>query len=187
MRPQSYINLVYPSGMSSVYEFHTRSGYPAGTIGSELMAVVVPPADKPGKSRLVPWDRLLDLNTIQNGVFKEALAKTVLQVSEFRMDFVGFYCLFRRVLRMQHDKVYKKIIEEDPRGICPRVCSRRATALDDEVNVTNKDPMTGKTTVLLRSKVGRPEKRTEQCLSIPGLPTVLSGKCSRRNGKFQND
>ncbi|VDL90478.1 unnamed protein product [Schistocephalus solidus] len=244
IQPQSYIKLVYPTGMSSVYEFYTRSGFPAGTIGSELMAVVLPPVGPPGRSRLVPWyeekrsdwynvsgdlperemlwfrlnclqsrlsylncgfrwkhfnfhrTRLMNLKTVKSEAFKEALAKTVLQLAEFRMDFTGFYCLLRRILWMkQHtgdknrpNQVYGTFMDEDLRGMCPRVCSRRASVLDEEVSVPAIDPKTGRPTVLLQSKVVRPEKRTEQCLSSPGLPTVLSGRChSKRNGKFQND
>ncbi|BHF60266.1 Kelch [Sparganum proliferum] len=73
--------------------------------------------------------------------------------------------------------VYGTFMDDDLRGMCPRVCSRRASVFEEAVSVPTVDPKTGKTTVLPQSKVLRPEKRADQCLSAPGLPTVLSGRC----------
>nr|VZI34516.1 unnamed protein product [Spirometra erinaceieuropaei] len=68
-------------------------------------------------------------------------------------------------------------MDDDLRGMCPRVCSRRASVFEEAVSVPTVDPKTGKTTLLPQSKVLRPERRADQCLSAPGLPTMLSGRC----------
>ena len=103
------------------------------------------------------------LKATTNQDLTQALEKTILDASAFRLEYVMFYCLLRRA--WQEGK-REQLVLPDPFGLCPRVCGDRSGMVEEDE---------------LEARVNgihtRPERRLEQCSPPNMQPTFLTSRC----------